>query len=285
MEFVARGAEGEIVRYRDRKRYLWLLALISPLLGLATVLWFSLSQRPGVLFLPLAYTFMVIPLVDRFMGEDTHNPPDVIVPLLAQDPYYRALMYVDIVFLYVSFGAFAWTIGRYGLPWWAYVGGSLSAGLTSVDVIFIGHELGHKRSKLSRAAATAALALVSWALVRGAQSRTSRAGGHRGGQRQLTHGRERLSLRAARDSRRAETQLAAEKQRLATNGHRPLSWRNQIVRSSLLTLPIAAVVIAACGLRALPFLLIHHLHAWYGLTQANYLEHYRLLPEARGWPL
>lgn len=25
------------------------------------------------------------------------------------------------------------------------------------------------------------------------------------------------------------------------------------------------------------FLLIHHLYAWYGLTQANYVEHYGLL--------
>jgi hypothetical protein len=28
-----------------------------------------------------------------------------------------------------------------------------------------------------------------------------------------------------------------------------------------------------------PFILIHHLYAWYGLTQANYVEHYGLLRE------
>jgi alkane 1-monooxygenase len=45
----------------------------------------------------------------------------------------------------------------------------------------------------------------------------------------------------------------------------------------LLTAAIAAVLIATFGWIMVPFLLIHHLYAWYGLTQANYVEHYGLL--------
>jgi alkane 1-monooxygenase len=40
---------------------------------------------------------------------------------------------------------------------------------------------------------------------------------------------------------------------------------------------MAAALIAAFGWRVAPFLAIHHLYAWYGLTQANYVEHYGLL--------
>jgi alkane 1-monooxygenase len=37
------------------------------------------------------------------------------------------------------------------------------------------------------------------------------------------------------------------------------------------------VLIALYGAAMVPFLLIHHLYAWYGLTQTNYVEHYGLL--------
>src|SRR5690606_29465563 len=37
------------------------------------------------------------------------------------------------------------------------------------------------------------------------------------------------------------------------------------------------VLIAAFGPVIVPFLIVHHLYAWYGLTQANYVEHYGLL--------
>jgi len=40
---------------------------------------------------------------------------------------------------------------------------------------------------------------------------------------------------------------------------------------------IAVALIAAFGWIMLPFLLIHHFYGWYGLTQANYVEHYGLL--------
>ena len=36
-------------------------------------------------------------------------------------------------------------------------------------------------------------------------------------------------------------------------------------------------LLIAFGWILLPFLIIHHLYAWYGLTQANYVEHYGLL--------
>ncbi len=44
-----------------------------------------------------------------------------------------------------------------------------------------------------------------------------------------------------------------------------------------LTLAVGAALIAKFGWVLLPFLIIHHVYAWYGLTQANYVEHYGLL--------
>jgi alkane 1-monooxygenase len=59
-------------------------------------------------------------------------------------------------------------------------------------------------------------------------------------------------------------------------GHGPFSWRNAILSSWLLTVVIGAALIAVFGWVIVPFLIIHHFYAWYGLTQANYVEHYGL---------
>src|SRR5271169_3415935 len=65
MEFVARSADGQTVRYKDPKRYAWLAAFVSPFLGLATVFaYFASGAQPWVLFVPLAYMFVLIPIVD-----------------------------------------------------------------------------------------------------------------------------------------------------------------------------------------------------------------------------
>src|SRR5450631_1189615 len=101
MEFIARSENGQTVRYKDSKRYAWLTAFFSPLLGLAMVFLYVATGAPWVLFLPLIYAFVFVPIADGWFGEDAHNPPDEIVPLLAGDNYYRSLLYVDTFLLYV----------------------------------------------------------------------------------------------------------------------------------------------------------------------------------------
>jgi len=68
-----------------------------------------------------------------------------------------------------------------------------------------------------------------------------------------------------------------EAERLAKLGTRTWSADNEILQSWALTLVIAAALLAAFGAVMIPFLLIHHFYAWYGLTQANYVEHYGLM--------
>jgi alkane 1-monooxygenase len=70
-----------------------------------------------------------------------------------------------------------------------------------------------------------------------------------------------------------------EKERLDRAGLSAWSLHNEILLSWALTLAIAFGLIAAFGPIIIPFLLVHHVYAWYGLTQANYVEHYGLLRE------
>ena len=71
--------------------------------------------------LPLAYAYLLIPFADGALGEDTHNPPEEAVPALSHDGYYSALLYLDVVLLYLSFAFTVWFVGTHVLAWWAFV--------------------------------------------------------------------------------------------------------------------------------------------------------------------
>jgi alkane 1-monooxygenase len=279
MEFVAQSEGGVTLRYKDRKRYAWLAAFISPFLGLGMVaLYVATGGQSWLLFLPLIYAFVFVPLLDGLFGEDSHNPPDAVVPLLAKDVYYRALLYIDTFLLYLSFFAMAWLAGTQAIPWWAYIGLSLSAGITSADAIFLGHELGHKRSNADRVAAQVALALIGY----GHFSVEHNRGHHEqvatpedSASSRMGESVYRFALREIPGALSRSWRL--ERKRLAARGHRALSPHNEILTSWCLTAMIAGGLIVAFGWRVAPFLVIHHLYAWYGLTQANYVEHYGLL--------
>ena len=75
-----------------------------------------------------------------------------------------------------------------------------------------------------------------------------------------------------------------ESERLNKEGRRTWSPRNEILLSWLLTLAIAAALIATFGWIMIPFLVVHHVYAWYGLTQANYqrIREGMTLPEVEG---
>src|ERR1700733_9787608 len=121
MEFVAAAADGRLVRYRDRKRYLWVLSLTGSFNPpIAVVLYFATGHNPFTLLFPLLYTFVVIPIVDAIMGEDPHNPPEEVVRQMSQDNYYRVLLYAGIALLFASFLVVAWFLGSQAVPAWAY---------------------------------------------------------------------------------------------------------------------------------------------------------------------
>lgn len=279
MEFIAQAADGRSVRYRDSKRYLWVVSLaglLIPILAVAAYFW--LDEQPLALLIPLAYTFIVIPVLDALIGEDAHNPPEEVVPLMGADGFYRALLYVGIVFLYAQFLVSAWFIGTHSIPVWAYIALTLGVGVKSAVALLIGHELGHKNNLLDRVAAQVATGLVGYGHFRIEHNR-----GHhvavatpedcvsaRMGESIYKFARREIPGALKRGWR-------LERERLQAEGRSVWSLHNEILLSWLYTAVMAAALIAAFGAIIIPFLIVHHLYAWYGLTQANYVEHYGLL--------
>jgi alkane 1-monooxygenase len=279
MEFIAQSADGRSVHYFDRKRYLWLASLTGPLIPILTVVaYLYFGQRPTVLFFPLFYIFVLIPIADVLLGEDANNPPEEIVPLMAADQYYRALLYVALVLLYAQFFVVAWFIGTQSLPWWAYLALTLGTGFTSAVSILIGHELGHKNNWLDRVGAQIATGLVAYGHFRIEHNRGHHVAVATPEDCVSARMGESIYKFAFREIPGAiKRGWTLERERLTQSGHSVWSFRNEILASWSLTAAIGLALIASFGLAIVPFLIVHHLYAWYGLTQANYVEHYGLL--------
>ena len=160
MIFVARTESGETVEYRDTKRWLWILSVLSPAVPMAAVYFMLESGNPLWALAPLVFYYVAVPLLDAVFGEDNDNPPDAVIEALASDNYYRALLFLSIPVFYGSFLTSMYAAMQASTPWWGMLALAWSAGVASGAGITVGHELGHKPNRLDQWGAKAILARV-----------------------------------------------------------------------------------------------------------------------------
>ncbi|MEO1702387.1 MAG: fatty acid desaturase [Pseudomonadota bacterium] len=101
-------------------------------------------------FNPLLPYFIVLPLLDMFIGEDAANPPEAVVEQMSQDQHYRRLLYVAAIVLWTNFLVCAWAIGTQGFPLWVAGLLTVAAGVASGSGLTVAHELGHKPSRMDQ---------------------------------------------------------------------------------------------------------------------------------------
>ena len=142
-------SSGEAIHYTDRKRWLWILAVIYPLQPLPGMWLHSMTGNQLWLLLPLLLNYGIAPIIDWLVGENRNNPPEEVVIQLNGDAYYRRLSYAVVPLHYVSMIGVAWYIGTHDLSWWAVLGLAVVAGIAAGLAINTGHELGHKNSFLA----------------------------------------------------------------------------------------------------------------------------------------
>ena len=77
---------GEQVRWKDAKRYLWLLGLVVPLLPFGAARWVEQSGLSVFWWSGPIWILVMIPLLDWVFGTDRSNPPDWAVEPLSPGP-------------------------------------------------------------------------------------------------------------------------------------------------------------------------------------------------------
>lgn len=273
------AADGRIVRYTDRRRWLWSLSLAWPLLPVASSVLALQTGQTLWFWATLAIWYLVVPIVDHLLPPDASNPPPEVVPQLDADRYYRVLTYLTVPIHYLTLLYAAYVIGTQDLAWHSILGLALSVGVVNGLAINTGHELGHKTTGVERWLAKAVLAVVGY--------------GHFFIEHNKGHHKDVATPEDPASSRMGENIYRfacreipgamrrawhSEKTRLARCGSGPWTLRNEVLQPLLITLPLYGALIYAFGWVMLPFLFVQAFWGWFGiLTSANYIEHYGLL--------
>lgn len=275
-----RLADGSTVGHRQR--LLWLSSIAIPMLALTGMAMHFLfgNQLGGELWLalPIVITYVVLPIADLIIGEYAYNYDEQSMKKMEQDHFYRWLTYALIPIQLSIFIAMAFYAALFVDSWWGLILLGASAGLFNGLAINVGHELGHKTSKLERNLSKAALALPAY--------------GHFCIEHNNGHHRHVATPEDIASSRMGESiyrfalreipgafkrGMDCESNRLAKKGKSFWSAENQILQSYVLSAILYGSLYILLGWKILPFLALNVACSWWQLTSANYIEHYGLL--------
>ena len=162
MSIQAMSADGNLVTYTDRRRWLWSLSLFWPTMPVISCWLAASSGQVAWFWATLIVWYGLVPIVDHLLPTDASNPPPEVVPQLEADRYYRVLTYLTVPIHYFTLVYTAYIVGTQHLPWHAILGLALSVGVVNGLAINTGHELGHKKTRLERWLAKIVLAVVGY---------------------------------------------------------------------------------------------------------------------------
>ena len=272
-------------QWRDAKRWLWLVALVMPLLPFAAIGLHTLTGQAVWLWLGPIVILGVVPLIDLLGGLDPANPPDEVIEALEQDRYYRWIVFAFLPLQYAGFvAAFAY-IALGGLTAAEQAGLAVTVGFIGGLGINTAHELGHKKEAHERWLSKIALAQSGY------------------GHFYIEHNRGHHVRVATPDdpasSRLGESFYAfwprtvigslrnawrLERVRLTRRHRHPWLPGNDILNAWAMTLVLWAGLLVWLGPGILWLLLLQALVAITLLEAVNYLEHYGLLRQVVGLP-
>jgi len=229
-------------------------------------------------FLTPFLVFVLVPLLDLFVGADSTNPTPEEMEQLSHRISFRLVLYlfVPVQLGLVIFGAYAVSQGT--LSWLEILGLTLSVGVTTGGLgITIAHELAHKKRVLDRTLGKLLLMTVSYM--------------HFYIEHNIGH---HVNVATAKDpatARFGESFYAffprtvigsfksawnIETERLARQDLTSWNPRNQMLWFILLPLAFAAMLGSLFGTSAVAFFFAQSVLAFTLLEVVNYLEHYGL---------
>ncbi|MGA9101572.1 alkane 1-monooxygenase [Aeromicrobium sp.] len=279
--------DGQLVRWRDSKRYLWIMGAIIPLIPLA--MWGLYAWTGSTLswFFGPFFVFVLIPLFDLLAGLDPNNPPDEVIEALEEDRYYRWITYAFIPMQLVGLIWGAYLLGGGTLPGIEdpltvvqKVGLATGLGMVAGIGINTAHELGHKKEQMERWFARVALAQTFY------------------GHFYIEHNRGH-HVRVATPPDPASARLGEtvweffprtmwgslksawglEKKRLDRRGVSPWSLKSDLMNAWMFSVVLWGGLMIAFGWEIFPYLVVQAILGIALLESVNYLEHYGMKRE------
>lgn len=147
--------------YIDKRRKLWMLGLVIPNIANAAFLGYQFGPKATKkLFAstgPLAL-HVIIPAIDKFLGQDTENPPEAAVAELENDPYYARVTKAFIPLQYIANLYGNYLASRPDTPLADRILFGHLLGVVNGVAINTAHELSHKSGKVEHYLSHLALA-------------------------------------------------------------------------------------------------------------------------------
>ena len=260
------------------KRWWWLLSPAIPLAFTGSLLAFLWSGQWWCMLLAPLVIHVLLPVLDRVLGEDLSNPPESAVAQLEQDLFYRALVWAYVPLQMTGTVLGAWIAVNQPLPGWGYASLVFTVGAINGIGIGTAHELGHKKETLDRWLSKIALAPSAY--------------GHffvehnRGHHKRVATPEDPASARMGESFwaflprsvwGSLQSAWALEQARLKQQGRSVGSLQNHNLQAWGLTLLLFGALVAWLGWTVLPFLVLQAVYAASMLEVVNYVEHYGLL--------
>lgn len=269
-------------RAHDRKRWLWPMGFGIVIIVAGCALagwWFGITP---LMFAGPVVVYGVVPLLDYFIGKDSSNPPERVLEILEDDPYYRYSTYLFVVVQFVLVIAVSAIVGWGDLSWGQWLGLVTTMGMLSGIAINTAHELGHKNTAVESWLAKIALAPVAY--------------GHFYVEHNYGHHKRVATPEDPASARLGESFWAflprtvvgsvksaweIEQRRLARKDRPVFSIHNEVLQSWGMTIGLWVVLALIFGAAVLPFLLVQAIIGASLLEAVNYCEHYGLLRQKK----
>ena len=265
------------ITWRDRKRHLWPVALLMPMLPFVAVVGFATTARTAFLWIGPIVILGLVPLLDLVVGLDPSDPPDEVIDALEADRYYRWITFLFLPVQYAGFLVALAYLVRADLSVPQRIGLAVTVGFIAGLGINTAHELGHKRESVERWLAKIALAQSCY--------------GHfyiehnRGHHVRVATPRDPASSRMGENFYQfwprtvvgsARSAWSLEAKRLARRQQSPWRFGNDVLTAWLMTVALFGAVVLWLGVAVVPYLVLQAVIGFTLLEAVNYLEHYGL---------
>ena len=274
--------DGHTIEWTDRKRYLWIMGAIIPLIPISMWGLYALTDSTLAWYFGPVFVFVFIPLFDLMAGLDPDNPPDEVLEALEEDRFYRWVTYAFIPLQVAGLVWGAYLLGGGTLPGIEdpltvaqKIGLALGLGMVAGIGINTAHELGHKKEEYERWFARAALAQTFYGHFyiehnRGHHVRVATPEDPASGRLGETVWE--FMPRTVWGSLSSAWEL--EKKRLARLNKKPWTIKNDLFNAWIFSVVLWGALTVAFGVEILPYLAIQAVVGIWLLESVNYLEHY-----------